>query len=134
MKLALVHMRHSGTGGTERYLNQIAAHMAARGYVVTVVCRTHEAAPDPAVRFAVVRPFAVGSAWRMWAFATKAAAVPAPDARRLLAGEGSPAKARTSSSNSSCTCISPSGTSARIISTFASISISAYSADHLHFP
>ncbi len=69
MKLALVHMRHSGTGGTERYLNQIAAHMAARGHVVTVVCRTHEAAPHPAVRFAVVRPFAVGSAWRMWAFA-----------------------------------------------------------------
>ena len=69
MRLALVHMRHRGTGGTERYLNRLAAHLAAQGHEVTIVCRSHEDPPHPAVRFAVLRRFALGGAWRMWAFA-----------------------------------------------------------------
>jgi UDP-glucose:(heptosyl)LPS alpha-1,3-glucosyltransferase len=69
MKVALVHMRHKGIGGTERYLNQIAAYLAARGDDVTIVCRSHETASHPAVRFVRLRPFAMGAAWRMWSFA-----------------------------------------------------------------
>ena len=62
-------MRHKGTGGTERYLNQVAAALALRGHAVTIVCRTHEAAPHPAVRFEVLRRPSFGAAARMWAFA-----------------------------------------------------------------
>lgn len=69
MKVALVHMRQRGTGGTERYLNQIAKHLGSAGHEVTIVCRSHEEAPHPSVRFIVLRPFAVGGAWRMWSFA-----------------------------------------------------------------
>jgi UDP-glucose:(heptosyl)LPS alpha-1,3-glucosyltransferase len=69
MKLALVHLRHAGTGGTERYLNQLASHLAATGHDVTIVCRRHEAAPHPAVRFVVLHGFALGGAWRVWRFA-----------------------------------------------------------------
>jgi UDP-glucose:(heptosyl)LPS alpha-1,3-glucosyltransferase len=69
VKVALVHHRQSGTGGTERYLNQIAVHLAARGDEVTIVCRKHEEAPHPAVRFAVLPSLTIGAAWRMWAFA-----------------------------------------------------------------
>ena len=72
MKLALVHLRHAGTGGTERYLNQLASHLAQAGHDVTIVCRRHEAAPHPAVRFAVLHGFAVGGAWRVWRFAREA--------------------------------------------------------------
>ena len=70
MHVALVHMRQRGTGGTERYLDQVAAHLATHGHRVTIVCRSHEAAPHPAVRFAVLRPLALGAAWRLWSFAT----------------------------------------------------------------
>lgn len=69
MRIALVHMRHALRGGTERYLNQVAAHLAERGHEVTIACRSHEAAPHPAVRFEVLHDVAVGGAWRMWAFA-----------------------------------------------------------------
>jgi UDP-glucose:(heptosyl)LPS alpha-1,3-glucosyltransferase len=69
MRVALVHMRHAATGGTERYLNQIAAHLAGRGDDVTIVCRSHAARPHPSVRFEVLRPLAVGPAMRMTSFA-----------------------------------------------------------------
>jgi UDP-glucose:(heptosyl)LPS alpha-1,3-glucosyltransferase len=69
MKVALVHMRHKESGGTERYLNQVAAYLAGRGDDVTIVCRSHEDPPHPAVRFALLRPLAIGAAWRMWSFA-----------------------------------------------------------------
>ena len=69
MHAALVHMRHAATGGTERYLNQVALHLAERGDLVTIVCRSHEDAPDPRVRFASLRPLAVGPAMRMTSFA-----------------------------------------------------------------
>jgi len=64
-----VHMRHRGTGGTERYLNLIAAYLARAGHRVTIVCRSHEGPPHPDVRFVVLRRAVIGGAWRMWAFA-----------------------------------------------------------------
>jgi UDP-glucose:(heptosyl)LPS alpha-1,3-glucosyltransferase len=69
VRVALTHLRHSGTGGTERYLNQMAAHLAEGGHEVTIVCRSHETAPHPDVQFAVLRNLTAGGAWRMWAFA-----------------------------------------------------------------
>jgi UDP-glucose:(heptosyl)LPS alpha-1,3-glucosyltransferase len=69
VKIALVHMRHAHTGGTERFLNHIAGYLAERGHEITIVCRSHVEPPHPRVRFVVLRAFAPGSAWRMWAFA-----------------------------------------------------------------
>jgi len=69
MRVALTHMRHAETGGTERYLNQLAAALAVSGHEVTIVCRTHGAAPHPDVRFVVRHDLAIGAGWRMWAFA-----------------------------------------------------------------
>jgi UDP-glucose:(heptosyl)LPS alpha-1,3-glucosyltransferase len=69
MRIALVHMRHAQAGGTERYLNQLARHLAERGDEVTIVCRSREEAPHPAVRFALLRPLALGAAWRLSSFA-----------------------------------------------------------------
>src|SRR5262245_66213563 len=63
-------MRHAHTGGTERYLNQVAEFLARRGDEVTIVCRSREAPPHPAVKFVELRPFAIGSAWRMTSFAS----------------------------------------------------------------
>ncbi len=69
MRIALVHMRHAETGGTERYLNHMAAHLATVGHDVTIVCRRHGAPPHPAVRFAVLHQPALGHAQRMRVFA-----------------------------------------------------------------
>lgn len=69
MKIALTHMRHADVGGTELYLNQIARALAERGHEVTIVCRSHAATPHPAVRFVVLRPWALGRAHRLWRFA-----------------------------------------------------------------
>jgi UDP-glucose:(heptosyl)LPS alpha-1,3-glucosyltransferase len=62
-------MRHAATGGTERYLNQLSAHLAAGGWEVTVVCRSHAQPSHPDLRFEQLRSTAVGGAWRLWAFA-----------------------------------------------------------------
>lgn len=69
MRVALVHMRHAQSGGTERFLNALAVELAERGHETTVVCRSHEALPHPAVRFQVLHGPALGSAGRMLAFA-----------------------------------------------------------------
>lgn len=69
MRLALTHLRHARTGGTERYLDGLAAFLAARGHEVTIVCRSHAAAPHPSVRFELLRGLALGGAWRTWSFA-----------------------------------------------------------------
>ncbi len=69
MKLALVHMRHARTGGTERFLDHLAKRLAERGHDVTILCRSHEQAPDPRVRFRTLRPLSVGAAWRIKSFA-----------------------------------------------------------------
>jgi UDP-glucose:(heptosyl)LPS alpha-1,3-glucosyltransferase len=69
LRVALTHMRHAATGGTERYLNQLAASLAERGHEVTIVCRSRALPPHPAVRFEVLRPFSLGGAWRVSSFA-----------------------------------------------------------------
>jgi UDP-glucose:(heptosyl)LPS alpha-1,3-glucosyltransferase len=69
MKVALVHIRHANTGGTERYLNCLAAHLASLGHQVVIVCQRHEVPPHPATRFEVLRSFALSGARRMLAFA-----------------------------------------------------------------
>jgi UDP-glucose:(heptosyl)LPS alpha-1,3-glucosyltransferase len=69
MRIALVHMRHAQAGGTERYLNQLASHLAGRGDEVTIVCRSREESPHPLVRFELLRPLALGAAWRLSSFA-----------------------------------------------------------------
>lgn len=69
MRVALVHMRHAHTGGTERYLEHLSAFLAGRGDEVRVVCRSHEGAGHPGVRFEVLRPWAVGAGMRMTSFA-----------------------------------------------------------------
>jgi UDP-glucose:(heptosyl)LPS alpha-1,3-glucosyltransferase len=68
MRIALVHQRHAQVGGTERFLNALSAHLAELGHVVTIVCRRHEQAPHPAVRFVVLHGFALGTTWRLWRF------------------------------------------------------------------
>ncbi len=69
MRLALTHLRHAKTGGTERYLDRLAGYLAARGHEVTIVCRSHSAPPHPRVRFECLRTLALGGAWRTWGFA-----------------------------------------------------------------
>ncbi len=69
MRIALAHLRHAHAGGTERYLNELASFLANRGHDVTIVCRRHESAPHPSVRFTVLRSPALGKTWRMLAFA-----------------------------------------------------------------
>ena len=69
MRIALVHMRSARVGGTESYVNQIARHLAERGHETVVVCRTHEDAPHPSVRFVELRSLAPGRGLRMLAFA-----------------------------------------------------------------
>ena len=69
LRIALVHQRHATVGGTERFLNALAAHLADRGHEVVIVCRRHEAAPHPRVRFERLHGFALGTSWRLWRFA-----------------------------------------------------------------
>ncbi len=69
LRIAISHLRHAESGGTERYLDLLAAHLAERGHEVTIVCRSHARAPHPKVRFVVLRPFSIGAAWRLWSFA-----------------------------------------------------------------
>ncbi len=69
MRIALVHMRHAHSGGTERYLNLVSAHLAEAGHQVTIVCRSHEAPTHEAIRFEVLRPLSFTGAGRMWSFA-----------------------------------------------------------------
>lgn len=70
MRIALVHMRHAPIGGTELVLSGLARKLAENGHEVTVVCRSHAEPPHPSVCFQVLRSPVIGSAWRMWAFAT----------------------------------------------------------------
>ena len=69
MHVALVHMRSARVGGTESYLNQVSRNLCERGHEVTIVCRSHEDAPDPRVRFVVLHRLALGGAARIVAFA-----------------------------------------------------------------
>lgn len=69
VRIALIHMRHARSGGTERYLSDLGRFLVEHGHEVTIVCRSHVEAPHPRVRFHVLHDLAVGPAWRMWAFA-----------------------------------------------------------------
>ncbi|MCE0733812.1 glycosyltransferase family 4 protein [Halomonas sp. G15] len=69
MKIALVHMRHAASGGTERFLNELSRYLAERGEDVTIICRSHVSPSHPAIRFVRLRPFSIGKALRMWRFA-----------------------------------------------------------------
>jgi len=69
MKIALVHIRHAQTGGTERYLDLLALELAEHGHMVSIICRSHEVLDHPNVRFVTLRPLSLGKAHRMWRFA-----------------------------------------------------------------
>lgn len=69
MNVALTHLNHAWSGGTERYLNHLAAFLAEEGHGVTIVCRRHQSPPNPAVRFVRLRSPALGPAHRLWRFA-----------------------------------------------------------------
>lgn len=62
-------MRHAASGGTERFLNELARYLAERGEDVSIICRSHVAPSHPAIRFVRLRPFSIGKAQRMWRFA-----------------------------------------------------------------
>nr|WP_242521569.1 glycosyltransferase family 4 protein [Motiliproteus sp. SC1-56] len=62
-------MRHAYAGGTELFINQLAPYLVNQGHEVTIICRSHEAAPAPGVRFVALKSFAIGKAMRMWRFA-----------------------------------------------------------------
>jgi UDP-glucose:(heptosyl)LPS alpha-1,3-glucosyltransferase len=69
MKIALVHMRHAYSGGTELFLNQLAVYLVEKGEDVTIICRSHMAPPDPRVKFVKLGGLAFGKGHRMWKFA-----------------------------------------------------------------
>lgn len=70
MRVCLSHLRQSiARGGTERYLNQLAEFLCERGHDVTLLCRSHDELPHPAMRVVPLRGLAIGPAWRRWAFA-----------------------------------------------------------------
>jgi UDP-glucose:(heptosyl)LPS alpha-1,3-glucosyltransferase len=69
VKIALTHLRHAKSGGTERYLNQLAVFLAERDWEVEIVCRRHGEPPHPRVRFRRLHGFALGHSWRVLSFA-----------------------------------------------------------------
>lgn len=69
MKIALIHMRHAKTGGTELFLNHLSRYLAEQGEEVTIICRSHVEPTHPAIKFVKLRPFGLGKARRMWRFA-----------------------------------------------------------------
>src|SRR5690554_789760 len=69
MKIALIHMRHAKTGGTELFLNHLSRYLAEKGEEVTIICRSHTEPAHPAIKFVKLRPFGLGKARRMWKFA-----------------------------------------------------------------
>lgn len=69
MKIALIHMRHAKTGGTELFLNQLSSYLAEQGEDVTIICRSHVAPSHPKINFIKLNPLSIGKAHRMWRFA-----------------------------------------------------------------
>lgn len=69
MKIALIHMRHAKSGGTELFLNHLSRYLAEQGEDVTIICRSHVEPSHPAIKFVELRPFGLGKAHRMWQFA-----------------------------------------------------------------
>jgi UDP-glucose:(heptosyl)LPS alpha-1,3-glucosyltransferase len=69
VRVCIHHLRHARSGGTERYLDYLAADLAGRGHEVTILCRSHAEAPHPAVRFVRLGGWALGRGHRLWRFA-----------------------------------------------------------------
>lgn len=69
MKIALVHMRHSDTGGTELFLNHLSRYLAEKGEDVTIICRSHVAPSHPSIKFVRLGGLSFGKAHRIWKFA-----------------------------------------------------------------
>lgn len=69
MKIALVHMRHANTGGTELFLKHLSRYLAEQGEDVTIICRSHVEPSHPAIKFVKLKPLGIGKAHRMWQFA-----------------------------------------------------------------
>lgn len=69
MKIALIHMRHAHTGGTELFLNVISRYLAEKGEEVTIICRTHVEPSHPNIKFVKLGGFSVGKSHRIWKFA-----------------------------------------------------------------
>lgn len=69
MKIAISHMRHAETGGTEQFLNQLAHQLACEGHQVSILCRTHVAASHPSIKFVKLNGWALGRGHRLWQFA-----------------------------------------------------------------
>lgn len=69
MKIALVHMRHAHSGGTELFLNHLSRYLAEKGEDVTIICRSHGEPSHPALKFVQLRPVSLGKAHRIWRFA-----------------------------------------------------------------
>lgn len=69
MKIALIHMRHANSGGTELFLNHLSRYLAEKGEDVTVICRSHTEPTHPAIKFVKLRPLGLGKARRKWQFA-----------------------------------------------------------------
>lgn len=69
MKIALVHIRHARSGGTELFLNHLSKYLADKGEDVTIICRSHVEPSHPAIKFVQLRPFSFGKAHRIWRFA-----------------------------------------------------------------
>ncbi|MDH3326207.1 MAG: glycosyltransferase family 4 protein [Gammaproteobacteria bacterium] len=69
MKIALIHIKHAGDGGIEKYLNNLSSYLADKGHDVTIICRRHENQHHPKVKFVKLKPIAFGPAHRIWTFA-----------------------------------------------------------------
>lgn len=69
MKIALIHMRHADTGGTELFLNCLSHYLAEKGEDVTIICRTHVEAKHPNIKFVKLDGLAIGKSHRIWKFA-----------------------------------------------------------------
>ncbi len=69
MRIALVHLRHAKSGGVERYLELLSAHLADAGHEPVVVCRSHAEPHHAGVEFVRLRPLSLGGAARLWNFA-----------------------------------------------------------------
>jgi UDP-glucose:(heptosyl)LPS alpha-1,3-glucosyltransferase len=69
MKIALIHMRHANTGGTELFLNHLSRYLAEQGHDVTIVCRSHVEPSHPSIKFVSLRGVSFGKSHRIWKFA-----------------------------------------------------------------
>ena len=68
VRIALPLIRQAFTGGVEKFQNTLACFLAEAGHEVTLLCRSAEGTPHPAVKILSHRPPVPGSVLRLWAF------------------------------------------------------------------